>query len=141
LIIDTTYILPLAGIGIEEDLLKAIIEGKVKSITLDDLAVSLISVFELQAKSAKLNIPIDRVLEAIRVITSSFRIIPFYTKPIIEYSFKLRKILKDYIDCVIVATAISLREDLVTEDIDILSQREILEEEYKIKIYNYRELV
>lgn len=48
MIINTTHLLPLTDIGIEEDLLKATIEGRVKSITLDDLAVSLISVFELK---------------------------------------------------------------------------------------------
>ena len=48
MIINTTQLLPLTDIGIEEDLLKVIIEGRVKSVTLNDLVVSLISVFELK---------------------------------------------------------------------------------------------
>jgi predicted nucleic acid-binding protein len=101
----------------------------------------VISIFELQAKSAKLNIPVNRVVEAVRVITSSFRVIPFHTQPIIEHAFELRGILGDYIDCIIVATAVSLGEDLVTEDTRILSQRKVLEEKYKIKIHSYKDLV
>jgi predicted nucleic acid-binding protein len=141
LIIDTTYLLPLAGIGVRMDLLRAVVEGRVKGVVLDDLALSLISIFELQAKSAKLNIPVSRVVEAVRVITSSFRVIPFHTQPIIEHAFELRGILGDYIDCIIVATAVSLGEDLVTEDTRILSQRKVLEEKYEIKIHSYKDLV
>jgi predicted nucleic acid-binding protein len=141
LIIDTTYLLPLAGIGVRMDLLRAVVEGSIKGVVLDDLALSLISIFELQAKSAKLNILVNRVVEAVRVITSSFRVIPFHTQPIIEHEFELRGILGDYIDCIIVATAVSLGEDLVTEDTRILSQRKVLEEKYKIKIHSYKDLV
>ena len=141
MIIDTTYLLPLAGIGVRMDLLRAVVEGRIKGVVLDDLALSLISIFELQAKSAKLNIPVNRVVEAVRVITSSFRVIPFHTQPIIEHAFELREILGDYIDCIIVATAVSLGKDLVTEDTRILSQRKVLEEKYEIKIYSYKDLV
>ena len=42
MIIDTTYLLPLAGIGVRMDLLRAVIEGRIKGVMLDDLALSLI---------------------------------------------------------------------------------------------------
>jgi len=46
LIIDTTYLLPLIGVSIDKDLLKAIVERRTKiDIDIDDLAVSLISLF------------------------------------------------------------------------------------------------
>ena len=46
MIIDTTYLLPLIGVSIDKDLLKAIVERRTKiDIDIDDLAVSLISLF------------------------------------------------------------------------------------------------
>jgi hypothetical protein len=46
LIIDTIYLLPLIGVSIDKDLLKAIVERRTKiDIDIDDLAVSLISLF------------------------------------------------------------------------------------------------
>ena len=47
MILDTTYLLPLVGVAVKNDLLRAIVEGRLKSITLDDLAVSQISLFEI----------------------------------------------------------------------------------------------
>jgi len=142
LIIDTTYLLPLAKIGVKTDLLKAVVEGKVRrEVSLQNLKVNLISLFELQAKAAKLGVPPKNVTEAINVILRSFQVIPFYKAEVIETAHKLRKILTDYIDCVIVATAITLREDLISEDQDILSHKEELERKYGIRIHNYRNLL
>ncbi len=142
MIIDTTYLLPLARIGVETDLLRAVVEGKVgREVSLQDLKVSLISIFELQAKAAKLGIPPRDVAEAVNVILRSFQVIPFYKAEVIEATHKLRRVLTDYIDCVIVATAIALRENLVTEDQDILAHREELEEKYGIRIFNYQSLL
>lgn len=58
MIIDTTYLLPLARIGVETDLLRAVVEGRVRrDVSLRNLKVNLISLFELQAKAAKLGVP------------------------------------------------------------------------------------
>lgn len=142
MIIDTTYLLPLAKIGVKTDLLRAVVEGKVRrEVSLQNLKVNLISLFELQAKAAKLGVPPKNVTEAINVILRSFQVIPFYKAEIVETAHKLRKILTDYIDCVIVATAITLREDLISEDQDILSHKEELERKYSIRIRNYRNLL
>jgi predicted nucleic acid-binding protein len=142
LIIDTTYLLPLIGVSIEKDLLKAIVERRTKiDIDIDDLAVSLISLFELQAKAVNLNISSQNLAKAIEIINSSIRVIPFYNKEVIEYSYEVYKLLRDYIDSIIVATAISLREDLATEDRVILSVKKDLEKTYEIKIYSYKDLV
>lgn len=53
---------------------------------------------------------------------------------IVRISFELRKELPDYIDCIIVATAISLGEDLLTEDRLIHRLKNNVEQKYKIKI-------
>ncbi len=141
MIIDTTYLLPLARIGIKHDLLRAIAEGRVRGTRIRGLGISLISVFELQAKAAKLGIPPEHVMRAVRTIIKSFRVIPFYHAKVIETAHELRKIMNDYIDCVIVATAAVLKEDLVTEDSVIHDHAEIIKEKYGISVLNYDMLV
>lgn len=141
MIIDTTYILPLAGIGVKHDLLRAIAESKVKGITLRDLKISLISLFEMQAKAAKLGVPPERVFRAARAIMKGLTVIPFYNKEIIRKAHELRKTINDYIDCTIVATAITLKEDLATEDRLIHEHAAIIEKEHGIKIKNYKQLI
>ena len=142
MIIDTTYLLPLARIGVKTDLLRAVVEGRVRrEVSLQSFKVSTISLFELQAKAAKLGVPPGDVVRAINVILRSFQVIPFYRAEIVETAHKLRRILTDYIDCVIVATAVALREDLVSEDQAILSHREELKKKYGIRILNYQNLL
>jgi len=142
LIIDTTYILPLVGIAIKTDLLRAIAERRLRiKIDFSDLKLSLISVFELQAKASKLNVPPNIVSRAIDVILRAFEVIPFYRRNIIEKAHELREYINDYIDCIIVATAVVLKEDVVTEDTIIISIRKIIEEKYNIRVVNYEELL
>ncbi len=141
MIIDTTYLLPLARIGVRTDLLRAVVEGNARGIRLEELKVSLISIFELQAKAAKLGIPPGDTARAVSVILRSFRVIPFYHGDIIKIAHELRETLNDYIDCVIVATAAAVREDLVTEDSNIHAHREEIEESYNIRIISYRDIV
>ena len=58
MIIDTTYLLPLIGVDVRTDLLRAIAEGRTRRrIHFGELRVSLISIFELQAKALKLDVP------------------------------------------------------------------------------------
>ncbi|BES81851.1 PIN domain-containing protein [Pyrodictium abyssi] len=140
MIIDTTYILPLAGIGVKADLLRAAAEGSAR-VSLDELKLSMISLFELQAKAAKLGIPPERVTRAVRVILRSFEVVPFYRGDVIEHAHILRSLLRDYIDCVVVATAAALGEDLVTEDRDIHAAKKDIESRYGIDVLSYRDLV
>jgi PIN domain nuclease of toxin-antitoxin system len=140
-ILDTIYLLPLVGVAVKNDLLRAIVEGRVESITLNDLAISQISLFEIQVKSMKLRVPVERVIRAIRAITSMLEVILFYSKSVIKYSFELYGLLGDYVDSVIVATAISTRKTLITEDKLIPSHKSTLEDKYKIKIYNYNDIL
>jgi hypothetical protein len=117
LIIDTIYLLPLIGVSIDKDLLKAIVERRTRiDIDIDDL----------QAKAVNLNISSQNLAKAIEIINSSIRVIPFYNREVIEYLYEVYKLLRVHIDSIIVATAISLREDLATEERVILSIKKIL---------------
>jgi len=140
LIIDTTYLLPLARIDIETDLLKSIAEGET-GLNFEDLTVNQISIFELQAKAAKLGVPAKFVSEATEAIFSTFKIEPFHKPEIIKTSFELRKTIKDYIDCVIVATAALLKEPLVTEDTLILTNGKQIKQTYGIDIITYKNII
>lgn len=53
----------------------------------------------------------------------------------------MKKLIPDYVDCVIVATAVVLKEDLATEDSQFLSNRGVVEEEYGVSTLSYKELV
>ncbi len=142
MIIDTTYLLPLARIRIKKDLLRALIEGRIKiKLDLSDLKINLISLFELQAKASKLGIPPEYVSEAINTIFKVFDVIPYYREDIIKISYELRKQINDYIDCIIVATAVSQQEPLVTEDIIITEMKDTIKKHYDIDVFTYDDLV
>jgi PIN domain nuclease of toxin-antitoxin system len=140
LILDTTYLLPLAQIAVDRDLLAAIAKGKV-DLKLEDVSVSLISVFELQAKGAKLRVPAKSVVRAVDAIMSAFRVVPFYEAAVIEAGQKLRKTVSDYVDCIILATAVTIKEDLITEDSRILEKRRKLLEEHGLKVLSFQDLI
>jgi len=139
LIIDTTYLLPLTRIHVDTDLLKAAAEGEI-DLKLENLTVNLISVFELQAKAAKLGVPSKFVTEAADAILTTFRVEPFHKPEIVEISFELRKSIQDYIDCVIVATAATLREDLATEDTLVLANRKQIKDRYGVNTMSYQDI-
>ncbi len=140
MILDTTYLLPLAKIDVDTDLLKAITERKV-DVGLSEIIINLISVFELQAKAASLSLPFELVAESVEAIFTTFRVEPFHTDRTLQLSFELRRLIPDYIDCIILATAAALKEDLVTEDSRIVRRRKMLQEKCRIKIFRYQELL
>lgn len=140
MIIDTTYILPLARISVDKDLLKASVDGNA-ALNLDDVTVSLISLFELQANAVRLTVPAKHVAEAADTILKALKVEPFYNPEVLEASFELRKIIPDYIDCVILATAVSLKEDLVTEDSRILAKRTLIKQVYGVRVMSYDDIV
>jgi len=139
LILDTTYLLPLARIAIDTDLLEAMAKGKT-DITLDEVSVNSISIFELQAKAAKLMIPAKFTIKAVEAILTAFKVKSFHNPEIIEVSYELKKSIPDYIDCVIVATAAILKEDLATEDSLILSNKEAITKNYGIKVLSFKDM-
>jgi len=139
MIIDTTYLLPLSRISIDTDLLGSIDAGRIK-LAFSDIGISTISLFELQAKSAKLRVPAKFTIEAMEVINSEFRVEHFYNPKIIEISHILSRQLHDYIDCIILGTAIALKEDLVTEDSKLMDIKKQVWEKYRINLFNYKDL-
>jgi predicted nucleic acid-binding protein len=122
LLLDTSYLLPAIGISVKglprDALLRLIKKGYTVSI-------SDISIFELSAKAAKYisqgTIPAERVTKGIRAIVyeEALEKIPIYETPLLHIAFKLRGVLKDFIDCLILSAALSHCDTLVTEDIHI----------------------
>jgi predicted nucleic acid-binding protein len=140
MILDTTYILPLAQISIDTDILLAEAEDRT-SLRLDKMSISSISIFELQTKAAKLQIPATLVSTALEAIQENFEIVPFSDPKVIEQSFELRDRIPDYIDCLIVATAAVRNEELASEDSRIWKERKALWDNYGVKVSRYRDLV
>ena len=119
LLLDTTYLLPAIGISVKNvrrDLpIKLIKKGY-------SLFISEVTIFELSAKGSKHvasgNLAPERVLRGIRAIVHDDRIVkvPVHDESILLTSFKLRRILDDYIDCLILSSAINRCDILLTED-------------------------
>jgi predicted nucleic acid-binding protein len=139
LILDTTYFLPLAQIAVDTDLLAAVARKKT-DLKLEDISLSLISLFELQAKAAKLRVPAKSTIRAIDAIASAFRIVPFYEAGVVESAQRLRKVISDYVDCVILATGIASGEDVVTEDSIVLEKKRKLLKDYNLRVLSFSDL-
>jgi predicted nucleic acid-binding protein len=140
LILDTTYLLPLAQIGVDTDLLTAVAKKKAH-LKLEDISISLISVFELQAKAAKLNVPAKSTIRAVEAILSGFHVVPFYEAGVIEAAQRIRKTISDYVDCIILATALASNEDLVTEDSIMLEKKKKLLKDYNLRVLSSSDLM
>ena len=122
ILLDTTYLLPLIGISINNipnDLLLRLIDER------HSVYISSISLFELIAKGAKYSsrrlIPIERILRGINAIIHSDKIskIDYVATEIIVAAIRLREMLEDFIDCIILSTALNCCDILLTEDRDI----------------------
>ena len=75
------------------------------------------------------------------MIFKSFKIIPFYEEDIVKKAHEVNKLLDNYIDSIIVATAITLNEELITEDTIINKLREVLYKKYGLRVKRYKDLV
>lgn len=124
---------------VEADLLSAALEERV-DLDLGSVAVSSISLFELQAKASRQSIPPTAVLAAVEAVVSAFRVEPFYAPAVVKASLEVHQMIKDYIDCLIVATAIATKEALVTEDSRILAERRAIRERFGVEVLSYRDL-
>lgn len=122
LLLDTTYFLPLVGVSIKgfpHDIIIKLIEEKYIVL------ISEISIFEILAKGAKyISLGVlspNRVSRGVKSLLYDERItkISIQDTSIILTSFELRRILHDYIDCLILSSAVNNAEMLVTEDEDI----------------------
>ena len=128
ILVDTTYLLPAVGVsvkGLPKDVL-------LKLLRLDHpIYISEIAIFELSAKSAKYivegKLGVDRASKGVRSIVYDERIekIPIYDTPIMQVAFRLRRLLSDFIDCIVTSSAISVCDVLITEDKDIQGLKEM----------------
>jgi PIN domain nuclease of toxin-antitoxin system len=122
LLLDTTYFLPAIGISIKElpndAPIKLIAKGH-------QISISDISIFELSAKGAKHitdgTLTPERITRGIKAIIydDTIETIPIHDNNLLLTSFKLRRILNDFIDCLILSSAINQCDALITEDNDI----------------------
>jgi len=122
LLLDTTYFLPAIGISIKElpndAPIKLIAKGH-------QISISDISIFELSAKGAKHitngTLTPERVTRGIKAIIydDTIETIPIHNNNLLLTSFKLKSILNDFIDCLILSSAINQCDALITEDSDI----------------------
>ncbi|MEM3150983.1 MAG: hypothetical protein QXK15_00215 [Candidatus Bathyarchaeia archaeon] len=78
-------------------------------------------------------VPTEFVVKATNAIFNAFKVESFYNTEIIKVSYKLKKLIPDYIDCVIVATAIILKESLITENSLILVNAEVIKKGVRCK--------
>jgi PIN domain nuclease of toxin-antitoxin system len=122
LLLDTTYFLPAIGISIKElpndAPIKLLSQGH-------QISISDISIFELSAKAAKHitegTLTPERVTKGIKAIIydDTIETISIHNNNLLTTAFKLRSILNDFIDCLILSTAINHCDALITEDNDI----------------------
>ena len=118
---DTTYLLPAIGVSIKELPNDVPIRLKAKG---HQIAISQITLFELAAKGAKYvnngTLLPETVTKGIRAIVyeEELETVPVYGSEILLASFKLNA-LADFIDCLIVASAINNCDALITEDQEI----------------------
>lgn len=139
LLLDTTYLLPAIGISVKnipkDAPIKLIHKGH-------QISISDISIFELSAKGAKHiatgKLPAERVTTGIRAIVhdGTIKMIPTYETPLLLTAFKLRNILSDFIDCLILSSALNRCDALITEDNDIQSLKKTKEFNYLLPTVN-----
>ena len=136
ILLDTTYLLPVAGIqiqGVERDTIR-----RAKSLG-HQLFISEISLFELAAKGAKLAkdglANKERLTQAVQSLVSdeSLGKVGAYEDGLLQLAVDLRQNHSDFVDCLILATAVSACEMLVTEDELLTSNNELMATVRRIK--------
>ena len=127
LLLDTTYLLPAIGISIKEIPTNTILELMKQG---NQIFISEISIFELTAIGAKHVLsgllPAERVTKGIRAIVydETIEAIPIHETRILLTAFKLRRLLVDFMDCLILSSAMNQCDTLITEDSDIQKLKE-----------------
>jgi len=119
ILLDTMYFMPAIGVSVKGIPANAVIRllsnGK-------QLAISELSLFELSAKGAKYasdgKIPQEEVLKGVRAIIHDEQVakIPAYEEEQLEIAIELQRFMKDFIDCLIVSSALTYCDCLITED-------------------------
>ena len=126
LLLDTTYFLPTIGVSIKEIQKDALLMLIAKE---HQITMSQITIFELSAKGAQYikegQLTPERVTRGIRAIVynDAIETIPMHDTTILQTSFKLRNMLNDFIDCLILSSAMNHSGAIITEDNEIQSLR------------------
>lgn len=119
---DTTYLLPAIGISIKDLPKDTLVRLMQKG---HQISISNISIFELSAKGAKHvaagTLSTERVTRGIRAIVYDERItvIPMHDSSVLLMAFKLRRLLSDFIDCLILSSAVNRCDAILTEDNEV----------------------
>lgn len=119
LVLDTTYLLPVVGLSVKEISSEEVLRSLGAKY---ETAFCEISIFELCAKAAKFvamgKLDAQRVTRGIKAITEDNSIIKLqaYESDELTTAIKLRRLLGDFIDCLILSTAINRSDGLLTED-------------------------
>ncbi|MBS7612210.1 PIN domain-containing protein [Candidatus Bathyarchaeota archaeon] len=127
LLLDTTYFLPAIGIAVKNLPANAPIKLMQKG---HQIFISKITLFELSAKGAKYaalgKIAPERITRGIRAIAyaETINTIEIHESTILNTAFQIRKTLNDFIDCLILSSAINQCDTLITEDTDIQNIKE-----------------
>jgi len=114
--------LPAIGLSIKDMQKDALITLIAKK---HQIAMSQITIFELSAKGAKYvkegQLSPERVTRGISAIiyNDAIETIPMHDTTILQTSFKLRNMLNDFIDCLILSSAMNYSEAIITEDNEI----------------------
>ncbi len=122
LLLDTTYFLPVIGISVKNLPRDAVIKLIKKGY---DISMCEVTLFELSAKGAKYIVAgalaPERVSRGIKALLYDDKVekIPIYDNSIPLTAFKLRRILNDFIDCLVLSSAINRANVLITEDENI----------------------
>ena len=146
LLLDTTYLLPAIGISIKNIPKEAVITLIEKGY---QVLISEVTIFELSAKGAKYvadgSLPPERICKGIKAILHDDRIevIPLHDTPILLTAFKIRKVLNDFIDCIILSSAINRADILITEDEDLhnLSRGTIQAIKPRFKVHSLKDIL
>ena len=134
LLLDTTYFLPTIGVAVKYFPRNIVIELINKGYS---VLVSEITLFELSAKGAKYVasglLKAERVIRGIKALFYDDRVrkVPVHETSALLTALELRKLLSDFIDCLILSASLNYADALITEDEDI---HMLLENEKFLKI-------
>jgi PIN domain nuclease of toxin-antitoxin system len=118
-LLDTTYLMPAIGVSVKEispDTLGVIRGGG------HEAAISEVSLLELSAKGAKLvasgALTADRVIRGVIAAKRDEELekIPIVDEDLLGTAISLRGRLRDFLDCLILSSAINRCDVLLTED-------------------------
>jgi PIN domain nuclease of toxin-antitoxin system len=122
LLLDTTYLLPAMGVAVRNipPTVMRDLRGR-----RHDISICTITIFELAAKGAKLvrdgKLNENRVREGIQAILNdeAVRQVQFQDPDVLARAMSIRTELDDFIDCLILSSAATAADALVSEDEEI----------------------